>query len=320
MIDARHTLLPVVVSLAVGGALAVALYEIHLVLAGVLAVVGGTLAGELVRRHASRSLSSTSQTGQGETRIRELESELATERALSASFRKDVEERETETQRVLGDLEMNRAIIEEQASQSVGLAEELAEQKLEIERGKQRSDYLANHDLLTGLPNRRAFQEELRKRVEHAAAIGQTIGLLFIDLDKFKEVNDTLGHDAGDDLLKTVSSILDAAMRDDDFAARLGGDEFAAIVEISAEHSRRTAFNVAERLRLGLQIPIPSPKGEIAVGATIGVALYPHDAPGAAELLHAADQVMYAGKRRGRNRVVTTEELTPDELKAADPH
>ncbi|HEY3149587.1 MAG TPA: GGDEF domain-containing protein, partial [Dongiaceae bacterium] len=122
----------------------------------------------------------------------------------------------------------------------------------------------------------------------------------------------------GDDLLKTVSSILDAAMRDDDFAARLGGDEFAAIVEISAEHGRKAAFNVAERLRLGLQIPIPSPKGEIAVGATIGVALYPQDSAGAAELLHAADQVMYAGKRRGRNRVVTTEGLTPAELKAAE--
>ncbi len=144
-------------------------------------------------------------------------------------------------------------------------------------------------------------------------------GLLFVDLDKFKEVNDTLGHEAGDDLLKTVASKLSEALRERDFGARLGGDEFAAIVEIPNTLSRETVFKIAERLRLSLQIPIPSPKGEIAVGATIGVALYPHDAGGAAELLNAADQVMYAGKRRGRNRVVTADGLTPDELKAAVP-
>jgi diguanylate cyclase (GGDEF)-like protein len=316
MVNLRDTLVPVFVSAAIGAALVLALYETHAVLAAVSGVVGGSLVGVWLEHRGPVSALK----GERNARIHELELELAAERALSASFKTEVEARDTETQRVLGDLEMNRAIIEEQASQSVGLAEDLAEQKLEIERSKQRSDYLANHDLLTGLPNRRAFQEELRQRVERASSDGQTIGLLFIDLDKFKEVNDTLGHDAGDDLLKTVSAILDAAMRDDDFAARLGGDEFAAIIEIPREHSRKVGFNVAERLRLALQIPIPSPKGEIGVGATIGVALHPHDATDAAELLHTADQVMYAGKRHGRNRVVMTEELSPEELKAANSH
>ena len=306
-------LLPVAAAATLGAVLMLAFRDAHALAAVVGAIFGGTIVGAFLGRPATR----TPSVDRRDQRIHDLETELATERALSETFKKQVEEREEETKRMLGDLDMERSIIEQQAYHSVDLAEELAEQKMEIERSKQLSDYLANHDLLTGLPNRRAFQESLKARVEQAAAGGQTVGLLFVDLDKFKEVNDTLGHEAGDDLLKTVASKLGEAMRERDFGARLGGDEFAAIVEIPNTQSRETVFKIAERLRLSLQIPIPSPKGEIAVGATIGVALYPHDAGGAAELLNAADQVMYAGKRRGRNRVVTADGLTPDELKAA---
>jgi diguanylate cyclase (GGDEF)-like protein len=309
-------LLPVVAAATLGAVLTLAFRDAHALAAVIGAILGGTMVGGWLSRPSARSRATASPDWR-DRRVHDLETELAAERALNAAFKQRVEEREEETKRMLGDLEMNRSIIEQQACQSVDLAEELAEQKMEIERSKQRSDYLANHDLLTGLPNRRAFQESLKARVEQAAAGGQTVGLLFIDLDKFKEVNDTLGHEAGDDLLKTVASKLGEAMRDRDFGARLGGDEFAAIVEVPNAQGRETVCKIAERLRLSLQIPIPSPKGEIAVGATIGVALYPHDAGGAAELLNAADQVMYAGKRRGRNRVVTADGLTPDELKAA---
>jgi diguanylate cyclase (GGDEF)-like protein len=306
-------LLPVVAAATLGAVLVLAFREAHALATVIGAILGGTVVGAWLNRPAAKAPS----VDWRDRRVHDLETELAAERALNTAFKQQVEEREEETKRMLGDLEMNRSIIEQQASQSVDLAEELAEQKMEIDLSKQRSDYLANHDLLTGLPNRRAFQESLKIRVDQAAATGQTIGLLFIDLDKFKQVNDTLGHEAGDDLLKTVASKLSEAMRDRDFGARLGGDEFAAIVEIPNAQSRETVCKIAERLRLSLQIPIPSPKGEIAVGATIGVALYPLDADGAAELLNAADQVMYAGKRRGRNRVVTADGLTPDELKAA---
>jgi len=193
-------------------------------------------------------------------------------------------------------------VLEGQASQSVELAEELAEQK-------QRSDYLATHDMLTGLPNRLAFQEELKRRVEFAGSSGSTIALLFVDLDRFKEINDTLGHEAGDVLLQQVAGMFGTAMRQEDFAARLGGDEFAVIVEIPPEEAREVAFSVAERVRQQLQLTVPAGDKELAIGATIGIALYPQDADSVACVLHAADEVMYVGKRRGRNRVVTTDEL-----------
>jgi diguanylate cyclase (GGDEF)-like protein len=304
MVLGRDTLV-LVLGAAIGAALALALREAHPFPAAATGALGGAAVGTLIGRRVFGWQAMPVRGDPRDARIRDLEAELANEKDL----RKQAEEREATAQRFLSDLEMTRSVLEEQASQSVELAEELAEQKTELERSKQRSDYLALHDLLTGLPNRRAFQEELRIRVERAAANGRSLALLFVDLDKFKDLNDTLGHDAGDMLLTKVAGVLDAAMRGDDFAARLGGDEFAIIIEAAGHFSRQTAYNVAERLRLALQFPVPSPKGEIPVGATIGVALYPYDASDAAGLLCAADQVMYAGKRCGRNRVVMTEDV-----------
>jgi diguanylate cyclase (GGDEF)-like protein len=101
-------------------------------------------------------------------------------------------------------------------------------------------------------------------------------------------------------------------MRHDDFAARVGGDEFAVIVEVPPLEARDVATGVAERLRVELQIAVPGSDGAILIGATIGVALFPQDAADAEGLLHAADQIMYVGKRNGRNRIVTTAELERD--------
>jgi len=291
-----------VVSAAAGALLAAALHDSFPVLAGITGALAGAAAGILLLRRSSSFQLAPVGMDQRDARISNLEAELAAERTAAAAFRQEAEEREAMNQRFLSDLEMTRSVLEGQASQSVELAEELAEQK-------QRSDYLANHDLLTGLPNRRAFLDELRNRVAYAANRGSTIALLFVDLDRFKDVNDTLGHEAGDALLQRVAGTFGGAMRHDDFAARLGGDEFAVIVEIPPEEAREVTSNVAERLRLELQLSVPSPDGDLAIGATIGIALYPQDAADAEGLLHAADQVMYIGKRRGRNRVVTTDEL-----------
>jgi diguanylate cyclase (GGDEF)-like protein len=300
-VDARDTLVPLI-SAAMGALLAAALHDSFPVMGGITAAIAGAAAGMLLLRRNSQFSIAPAQIDPREVRISALETELACERTMHEAFKRDAEAREAELQRFLADMEMTRSVLEGQASQTVELAEELAEQK-------QRSDYLANHDLLTGLPNRRAFQEELKKRVGFAANSGQTLALLFVDLDRFKDVNDSLGHEAGDNLLQRVADTFGNAMRHDDYVARLGGDEFAVIVELPIEGAREVTSNVAERLRLELQIDVPASHGSIPVGATIGVALYPQDAVDAEGLLHAADQVMYVGKRRGRNRVVTTDEL-----------
>jgi diguanylate cyclase (GGDEF)-like protein len=300
-VDAREMLVPVI-SAALGAFLALVWQDTFPVMAGVAGATAGASAGILLMRRISISSLAPTTADSREARIVALETELARERTMHETFRIEAEAREDELKRFLGDLELTHSALEGQASQSVELAEELAEQK-------QRSDYLASHDMLTGLPNRFAFQEELKQRVDYAASSGSTVALLFVDLDHFKSVNDTLGHQAGDQLLQQVAGTFGVAMRHDDFAARLGGDEFAVIVEIPPEEARETAFNVAERVRQELRFTVPAPGGDLAIGATIGIALYPQDATSAESLLHAADQVMYVGKRHGRDRVITTDEL-----------
>jgi len=206
------------------------------------------------------------------------------------------------------DVEMSRASLEQQASETVQLAEDLAMQKAEADAARDRSDYLANHDILTGLPNRRAFQDQLRDFMADTAEEGA--GLLFIDLDKFKEVNDTLGHDAGDALLIQVAEKLSQIVRDGDFIARLGGDEFAFLLKARRDVLRDRATMIGRRILNALQIPVPAPKGEIRVGCTVGIAVAPDDAADAQELMSRADHLMYVGKKRGRNRVIQMSDVT----------
>jgi diguanylate cyclase (GGDEF)-like protein len=303
-VDTRDTLVPLI-SAATGALLAVALHPAFPVLGGLTAAAAGAAAGLLVLRRTSTcpaAAASVSAADPRDVRIHELEMAIASERTMHEATRDQAALRQAEMERFLADMEMTRSMLEGQASQSVELAEELAQQK-------ERSDYLANHDLLTGLPNRRAFQDELKNRVEFASSSRSTVALLFVDLDRFKDVNDALGHEAGDTLLQQVGNTFGKIMRHNDFVARIGGDEFAMILDIPPDEAREITCNIAERVRLELQIPVPAPDGEIAVGATIGIALWPQDATDAEGLLHAADRVMYVGKRRGRNRVVTTDEL-----------
>ena len=138
-----------------------------------------------------------------------------------------------------------------------------------------KSDHSANHDQLTGLPNRRAFHSQLRLAVDESRSRNTPIGLLFIDLDRFKEVNDTLGHESGDALLQHVAAQLQTLLRSTDFVARLGGDEFAFLLYGDSELTRETATAVAQRVVEKLRIDVPSPAGVIRVGCTVGVALYP---------------------------------------------
>jgi diguanylate cyclase (GGDEF)-like protein/PAS domain S-box-containing protein len=187
--------------------------------------------------------------------------------------------------------------------------EELSAQKREIELAKQQSDHSANHDALTDLPNRRAFQDRLKAAIDHSTRSGTAASLLFIDLDKFKEVNDTLGHEAGDRLLLRVSAELRTILRSDDFVARIGGDEFAFLMFADIKHAQDMSTRVARRILDRLQIEVPSSHGTIHVGCTVGIATCPVDASDPRELMVLADQLMYFGKKSGRNRLVTVNEL-----------
>ncbi len=158
----------------------------------------------------------------------------------------------------------------------------------------------ANFDLLTGLPNRRMFHDRLEQEMKKAHRAGLPVALLFLDLDRFKEVNDTLGHDMGDLLLKAAGERLTNCVRESDTVARLGGDEFTVILgELEDESSvERVTQCILHRLSEPFQLGIET----VYVSASIGITLYPADADNVEALLKNADQAMYAAKHHGRNR------------------
>jgi len=158
----------------------------------------------------------------------------------------------------------------------------------------------ANFDPLTGLPNRRMFHDRLDQEIKKAHRTGLQVALILLDLDRFKEVNDTLGHDMGDLLLKDASQRLLHCVRDSDTVARLGGDEFTVILgELDdAEDAERVVKNILQRLAEPFQL-----KSKVAyISASIGITLYPKDAERIDTLIKNADQAMYAAKHQGRNR------------------
>jgi diguanylate cyclase (GGDEF)-like protein len=174
-------------------------------------------------------------------------------------------------------------------------------------RAEKRIKYLAHHDSLTGLANRRLFLERLAAAIEDARARSLHLALLFLDLDGFKLVNDTLGHDAGDMLLETAARRLAGCVRAEDMVARLGGDEFTIVLrDVNSEGQARGA---AARALDALAHPVHLMEREIFIGASIGIALYPSDGADSVALLKNADTAMYRAKDQGRN---TFEFYTPD--------
>jgi diguanylate cyclase (GGDEF)-like protein len=155
---------------------------------------------------------------------------------------------------------------------------------------------LAHYDPLTGLPNRRLFQDLLAKALARAQRSGRTAALYFLDLDRFKVVNDSLGHGVGDRLLQAVAERLRACLRTTDVVARLGGDEFTVIAEDLT--GPEGAGMVARRMLQGLEAPLTLEGREVHVSASVGVALYPADTTDAARLIAAADAAMYAAKEQ----------------------
>ncbi|HEY0848237.1 MAG TPA: EAL domain-containing protein [Noviherbaspirillum sp.] len=177
-----------------------------------------------------------------------------------------------------------------------GMMTDITEKKASDERIWQH----ANFDTLTGLPNRRLFRDRLDHEVRKAHRTGLQTALFFIDLDRFKETNDLLGHDAGDMLLMQAAQRLRACVRESDTVARLGGDEFTVILAeldgvAHVEYiAQKILATLAEPFRLGNEV--------VYVSGSIGITLYPADAGGPEELIRNADQAMYAAKNAGRNQ------------------
>lgn len=157
-----------------------------------------------------------------------------------------------------------------------------------------------NFDRLTGLPNRSVLQDRLQMEIRKAHRGKLSLALLFIDLDHFKEVNDTLGHHTGDILLKQVAQRLTESVRENDTVARLGGDEFTVI--LSEIEDPTVASQVADHILHKLTEPFQLGSDKAYISASIGITLCPQDADSVAELLRNADQAMYGAKKLGRNR------------------
>jgi diguanylate cyclase (GGDEF)-like protein/PAS domain S-box-containing protein len=167
---------------------------------------------------------------------------------------------------------------------------------------EERLRFLAEHDALTGLLNRNRFEEEVAAQSLYAQRYGGAFSVLVLDLDHFKDVNDTRGHGPGDELIRTTARRLESALGDEGALARLGGDEFAILLPAAG---RASAFEVAERLRAAISDHLMLAGGErLQITASVGVAVCSEVAPDAEALISNADVAMYEAKESGRNRIV----------------
>jgi len=176
-----------------------------------------------------------------------------------------------------------------------GTGSEITERKV----AEQRIQHIAHHDVLTGLPNRVLLQDRLQQAIAYANRSGLPMWVVLIDLDRFKFVNDSLGHKAGDQLLQTVASRLQSSVRESDTVARLSGDEFVAI--LSQYPDEKLSSAIIERVMKALAQPVMLEGKEFFVTCSIGVAVYDADGIPAQHLIEHADIAMYSAKKQGRN-------------------
>jgi len=179
--------------------------------------------------------------------------------------------------------ELNRSIIGE---------------KEELEQAAMRSSHLANHDALTGLPNRRLLFELLQKSFDIASRSHTKVGVIYMDLDNFKPINDRFGHLAGDSALITISARLRSILRASDTVARVGGDEFIAV--LTNIHDREAIELAAQKILEECSRPIPLDSEECTVGVSMGIAVYPDDGEVIADLVNRSDTAMYRIKHEGK--------------------
>ena len=193
----------------------------------------------------------------------------------------------------------------------VGVLADITDRK----RAEQELRYLANYDTLTGLPNRTLLGERLGHAIMRARRNGRRVAVLFLDLDRFKHVNDSMGHAAGDRMLKAAGTRLRTHVRDSDTVARLGGDEFTVVLE--DVHDNGEAEHIAQKLLHAFAEPLELDAGqEVVISPSIGISLYPDHAQVPTDLLKYADTAMYQAKESGRN----TYKVYTSEMDAAARH
>ncbi|MFX0145687.1 MAG: EAL domain-containing protein [Candidatus Hodarchaeota archaeon] len=192
-------------------------------------------------------------------------------------------------------------------SELLEMASRLAAVAIEQRQLHDQLAHQARHDALTGLPNRLMFGERLQHALTEARRNDWLLAVLFIDLDRFKQINDTLGHTVGDSLLQQVSRRLESCLRKSDSLARMGGDEFTLV--LSELKDPQDALRVAQKLLNALEAPFSVGAYELFVTASIGISVYPRDGRDAATLQRSADSAMYRAKTRGKN---SYEFFTPD--------
>ncbi|MBW9257169.1 MAG: EAL domain-containing protein [Candidatus Thiodiazotropha sp. (ex. Lucinisca nassula)] len=179
------------------------------------------------------------------------------------------------------------------------LVEAFSEMRRQVHNRQNHLDHMVHHDALTQLPNRILFRDRLSHALEIALRGELMVGLMFLDLDRFKQVNDSLGHLVGDELLKVVAERLTSLMRSSDTVARLSGDEFAILIE--GINSRDDMEPLAVKILSAIKQPINIADNELRVSASIGIAIAPHDDISVEHLLRDADTAMYEAKRQGRS-------------------
>ncbi|MDA0867685.1 MAG: EAL domain-containing protein, partial [Cyanobacteria bacterium] len=168
-----------------------------------------------------------------------------------------------------------------------------------LKQSQEYLDYLAHHDSLTGLPNRLLFNTQLQQSIKQAVRHHVSLAVVFIDLDHFKTVNDTLGHQAGDELLKQVAQRFGKVLRNNDTIARIGGDEFVMLLEDI--HTPGAVMVVLEKLKAAVSAPFEILGTKLYIFSSMGVSLFPQDGETASELMRNADMAMYRAKDNGRN-------------------
>ena len=186
------------------------------------------------------------------------------------------------------------------------LREELKKKNKELEKeiterrqAEERIHQLAYYDALTGLPNRALYNDRLSLALAHAQRTREMLAVLFLDLDRFKDINDTLGHSIGDQLLKTVARRLADSLRKEDTVTRLGGDEFTMLLPGMTQ--TEDAAGIAQKILEAVKKPLTLGGHELNITASIGIAIYPADGEVAEALMKNADTAMYHAKEQGRN-------------------